>query len=76
MAKKTINEQLERLETIAAELKNPDLGLEKSIKLYEEGMKLSRKCAEELDKAELIVKELSKDPSEEQKTASEDDQED
>ena len=48
-----------RLEKIAADLKNEDLGLEEALKLYEEGMKLSKKCTETLEKAELKVRELT-----------------
>ena len=64
MAKATINQQLERLEKIAADLKNEDLGLEDALKLYEEGMKLSKKCTETLEKAELKVRELTEEGEE------------
>ena len=64
MAKATINQQLERLEKIAAYLKNEDLGLEEALKLYEEGMKLSKKCTETLEKAELKVRELTEEGEE------------
>lgn len=70
-----MNQQLERLEVIASELKNEDLGLEEALKLYEEGMKLSRKCTEELEKAELKVRELAEDGTEQEfDTASGDDE--
>ena len=64
MAKATINQQLERLEKIAADLKNEYLGLEEALKLYEEGMKLSKKCTETLEKAELKVRELTEEGEE------------
>lgn len=64
MAKATINQQLERLEKIVADLKNEDLGLEEALKLYEEGMKLSKKCTETLEKAELKVRELTEEGEE------------
>ena len=48
MAKATINQQLERLEKIAADLKNEYLGLEEALKLYEEGMEYEQQyCREE-----------------------------
>jgi exodeoxyribonuclease VII small subunit len=52
---------LKRLETIVQQLERGDVPLEQSIALYEEGIGLSRTCAEHLAKAELTVKRLSKE---------------
>ncbi|HJM82543.1 MAG TPA: exodeoxyribonuclease VII small subunit [Nitrospinota bacterium] len=51
---------VERLEEIIKELDNGDLELEKSIKLYEEGMKLTSRCQKMLDDAEKKVSKLAK----------------
>jgi exodeoxyribonuclease VII small subunit len=52
---------LKRLETIVQQLERGDVPLEQSIALYEEGIQLSRTCADHLAKAELTVKRLSKE---------------
>ncbi len=49
-----------RLEEISSLLESEDVDLEDSIKLYEEGIELSRKCYNILEKAELKVTELKK----------------
>ena len=62
---------MEKLEKIAEKLERDDLGLDDSVKLFEEGMELSKKCNEILQKAEkkitVIIDEQEKDfkPSEE-----------
>lgn len=40
----TFEEALEKLEEIVDELEKGDVPLEKAMKYYEEGMKLSKKC--------------------------------
>jgi exodeoxyribonuclease VII small subunit len=52
---------LERLEEIVRQLEEGDVPLEKSIQLYEEGMKLGKKCHSILDKADRRIKQLSED---------------
>ena len=56
--KLSLEESLARLEEIVAELENDKLPLEKSLKLYEEGVKLASSCAAELDKAKRKIKIL------------------
>ena len=46
---------LERLGEVVAELEASKVGLDESLKLYEEGMKLVRLCNEKLDSAEQRV---------------------
>jgi exodeoxyribonuclease VII small subunit len=53
--------KLTRLEEITESLENNELGLEKSITLFEEGVKLSKECLTILEKAELKVKFLKKE---------------
>lgn len=59
--KKTFEENLSRLEEIVKELEDESLTLEKSVKLYEEGVKLAGKCSLELEAAERKIKLLQKD---------------
>jgi exodeoxyribonuclease VII small subunit len=47
-----------RLEETVAKLEAGDLGLEESISLYEEGMKLAVRCQEMLEQADLRVTRL------------------
>ena len=54
-------ELLARLEEIVETLEQGEAPLEESMKLYEEGIGLSRVCAEHLTKAELTLKRLGKD---------------
>lgn len=53
-----LEEMLVRLEEITKELENEKLPLDKSLKLYEEGVKLASKCANELDSAKRKIKIL------------------
>ena len=53
-------ECLQRLEKIVQELEKGDVPLEKSLTLFEEGMKLSTACRNELEEAEGKVEILLK----------------
>lgn len=57
-------DKLARLEEITTSLENSEIGLEDSIRLFEEGVKLSKECLSVLEKAELKVTKLKKDLSE------------
>lgn len=61
MAEKKFEAALERLEEIVQELERGDLPLEQSLKLFEEGIKLSRICNKRLEEAERKVEILLKD---------------
>ncbi|MFA5073327.1 MAG: exodeoxyribonuclease VII small subunit [Nitrospirota bacterium] len=63
MAEKGFEASLARLEKIVQELEQGDLELEKSLKLFEEGIKLSRLCNKRLEEAERKVEILVKDSS-------------
>ena len=54
----TFEEALRRLEHIAVEIEQGKIGLEESIKRYEEGMKLVATCRGILQRAEQRIKEL------------------
>lgn len=53
-------QNIEELEQIVAELEKGDLNLDESIKKFEEGMKLSKKCNEMLEEAEKKITILIK----------------
>lgn len=55
---KSFEEQLRRLQEISEKLEDDETGIEDSIKLYEEGIKLAKYCYNTLDKAQLRVTEL------------------
>ena len=63
MAEKKFEASLARLEEIVQELEKGDLPLEQSLKLFEEGIKLSRICNKRLEDAERKVEILMKDKS-------------
>ncbi len=54
----TFEDSLKQLETIVGRLERGDLPLEESIKLFEEGMRLSNECKDQLEKAEGKVQVL------------------
>lgn len=49
-----------RLEEISSQLESGEVGLEESIRLYEEGIELAKICYSTLKNAELKVTELKK----------------
>lgn len=55
---KSFEDSLKRLQEISDLLESDEVTLDESIKLYEEGMKLSEFCYSTLEKAELKVEEL------------------
>jgi len=56
----TFEAGLERLERIVKELEQGDLSLERTLELFEEGMKLSGICRQQLEEAENKVELLVK----------------
>jgi exodeoxyribonuclease VII small subunit len=52
---------LARLETIVSELEKGDLPLDESLRIFEEGIKLSKTCLKMLDDAERKVEILVQD---------------
>ncbi len=59
MSKKKISfeDAIDRLNDILTEIENPDTSLEKSVKLYKEGVDLTLFCGKELNtfKAETVI---------------------
>ena len=59
--KQTFEASLKKLEKIVGQLEDGDLSLEESLKLFEDGVKLSRECRDRLDQAERRIEILLKD---------------
>jgi exodeoxyribonuclease VII small subunit len=57
----TFEECLQRLEQIVSALEAGNLPLEDSLKVFEEGVALSRRCARYLEDAERRIELLAKD---------------
>lgn len=60
MATKKFEDSLKKLEHIVDKLEKGDLALEESLKLFEEGIRLSRLCTKQLEEAERRVDILLK----------------
>ena len=58
---KTFESSLEELERIVRELEQGELPLEKSLELFEQGVKLSRECQDRLNQAERRIEVLMRD---------------
>ena len=58
---KSFESSLNELEAIVRQLEDGDLPLEESLKLFENGVKLSRECRERLAHAERRIEMLLKD---------------
>lgn len=61
MSEPTFEEALKRLENIASELEKENVDLETSLKLFEEGVMLSRTCARKLEEAEKKIEMLTRE---------------
>ena len=55
MAKANFEENMNKLETIVADLEKGDLNLDDSVKKFEEGIKISKECNEMLEEAEKKI---------------------
>jgi len=60
MPKKTFEQAIKRLEEIVAELEEGNLPLEESLKIYEEGVELTKFCSTKLNETEDKIKTLVK----------------
>lgn len=56
----SFEDALRRLEEIVQKLEGGDVPLDRAMDLYEEGVKLSKTCADRLKAAELRLKKLSR----------------
>ena len=55
MEEKSFEENMEQLEKIVTELEKGDLNLDESVKKFEQGMKISKKCNDILENAEKKI---------------------
>ena len=60
MPKERFEDALNKLEKIVSKLEEGDIPLDESLKLFEEGIRLSRFCNQKLDEAEKKVEILLK----------------
>ncbi|TVR17512.1 MAG: exodeoxyribonuclease VII small subunit [Balneolaceae bacterium] len=54
----TFEEALEKLEAIVEKLSDQEISLEKSVELYEEGLRLSKICTDTLEQATLKIEQI------------------
>ena len=54
----TFENNLELLADIIKQMEQQDVGLEQSLKLYEQGIQLTRKCQKIIDDAEKKIQQL------------------
>jgi exodeoxyribonuclease VII small subunit len=59
----SFEEALDRLEKIVSQMESGDMKLEESLKLFEEGIALTKVCHQRLDEVEKKVKQLLKKSS-------------
>ena len=57
----SFEEALTRLEAVVDELEEGELQLEASLQIFEEGVRLSRECAAQLDAAEARIEVLTRE---------------
>jgi exodeoxyribonuclease VII small subunit len=55
---KTFENNLSKLSEIIDKMEQQDVGLEESLKLYEQGIQLTRKCQKIIDDAETKIEQL------------------
>ncbi|MBO6584740.1 MAG: exodeoxyribonuclease VII small subunit [Gracilimonas sp.] len=55
----SFEEALKKLESIVEQLEDEEITLEDSVKLYEEGVQLSKFCTEILEQAELRIEQVN-----------------
>ncbi|HJJ29293.1 MAG TPA: exodeoxyribonuclease VII small subunit [Methanocorpusculum sp.] len=60
----TYEEMMMELKQIAKQLDNPNTSVEEAVVLHKRGMELIQICEEILQKAELTITEVTREPSE------------
>ena len=61
MSELKFEKAMTRLENIVDELERGDLDINKSLEIFEEGIKMSRLCTKKLNEAEAKIQKLTKD---------------
>ena len=74
MSAMTFEKALEKLSGVVSQLESGNLPLEKSMKLYEEGVSLTALCEQELQKATLRIREIRPEASKQQEGGDEDEE--
>lgn len=59
MADNSFETKMKKLEEIVSKLEKDDIGLDKSISLYEQGLELSKSLKEDLTKFEKKIEEIN-----------------
>ena len=59
----SFEKRLERVREIVALLEGGELPLEQGVKLFQEGVRLSRECSKELEQARIIVENAGQEPA-------------
>jgi len=57
--KLSLEESFEKLDEMLGELESPDISLEDSFRVYQEGMQLLKQCNETIDRVEKSVLKLN-----------------
>ena len=52
---------IQRLEKIVVDLETGELDIDKSLEIFEEGIKMSRVCSKKLSEAEAKIEKLTRD---------------
>ena len=66
--KKTYEESLKQLKELSEKVKDPNIGIEESMKYYEEGIKLGRELTSALEKNIRKIEIINSEPEDEPKT--------
>ena len=61
MAEIKFEKAMSRLEKIVEELEKGELDIDKSLEIFEEGIKMSRICSKKLNEAEAKIEKLTRD---------------
>lgn len=61
MAEMKLEKAMKRLEDIVEDLEKGELDIDKSLEIFEEGIKMSRLCSKKLNEAEAKIEKLTKD---------------
>ncbi len=61
MAEIKFEKAMKRLEAIVEELEKGELDIDKSLEIFEEGIKMSRFCSKKLNDAEAKIEKLTRD---------------
>lgn len=60
MAEMKLEKAMKRLEDIVEDLEKGELDIDKSLEIFEEGIKMSRLCSKKLNEAEAKIEKLTK----------------